>query len=40
MCQYCFYYFRTTYPEGYLTAMTCNHRRELTVRLLQESKPR
>jgi len=36
----CQYYFRTTYPEGYLTALTRNHRREPSARLLHASKPR
>ncbi len=37
MCQY---YFRTSYPERYLTAMTCNYRREPSAHLLHASKSR
>jgi len=34
------YYFHTTYPAGYLTALTRNHHREPSARLLHASKPR
>ena len=34
------YYFRTTYPERYLSGLARNHRREPTARLLQASKLR
>ncbi|WP_165741811.1 nucleotidyltransferase domain-containing protein [Candidatus Thiosymbion oneisti] len=36
----CQYYFHTTYPKGYLTAMTRNYRQEPSAHLLHASKPR
>jgi len=35
----CRYYFHTTYPAGYLTAMTHNDYREPSAHLLHASKP-